>query len=51
MCYQIVELYSSCRCLYYQHAIDCCGGQGKLEHSIKKHTILVGYACHTHSHH
>ncbi|KAK7980343.1 Histone acetyltransferase type B subunit 2 [Apiospora arundinis] len=20
MCYQVVELYSACRCLYYQHA-------------------------------
>ncbi|KAH6844996.1 hypothetical protein B0I37DRAFT_416570 [Chaetomium sp. MPI-CAGE-AT-0009] len=22
MCYQLVELYSACRCLYYQHAVD-----------------------------
>ncbi|SPQ22219.1 a6d9ed9e-7d00-4ecc-a226-2f5857aa2d31 [Thermothielavioides terrestris] len=22
MCYQLIELYSACRCLYYQHAVD-----------------------------
>ncbi|PNY21679.1 Uncharacterized protein TCAP_07230 [Tolypocladium capitatum] len=27
MCYQLVELYSACRCLYYQHAIDRCASQ------------------------
>ncbi|GKT60679.1 hypothetical protein ColTof4_00804 [Colletotrichum tofieldiae] len=49
MCYQIVELYSACRCLYYQHAIDRCAGYGRPGHSIQKRTILVGYACHAHS--
>ncbi|KAK3325225.1 hypothetical protein B0H66DRAFT_599401 [Apodospora peruviana] len=24
MCYQVVELYAACRCLYYQHAVDRC---------------------------
>ncbi|OLN86485.1 hypothetical protein CCHL11_08447 [Colletotrichum chlorophyti] len=49
MCYQIVELYSACRCLYYQHAIDRCAAFGRPGHSIQKRTILVGYACHAHS--
>ncbi|KAK2016753.1 hypothetical protein LZ32DRAFT_517296, partial [Colletotrichum eremochloae] len=48
MCYQIVELYSDCRCLYYQHAIDRCHDYGRLGHRIEKRTILVGYACHAH---
>ncbi|KAK2022197.1 hypothetical protein LX32DRAFT_519015, partial [Colletotrichum zoysiae] len=49
MCYQIVELYSACRCLYYQHPIDKCRAYGRPGHSIQKRTILVGYACHAHS--
>ncbi|KAK1717025.1 uncharacterized protein BDZ83DRAFT_748865 [Colletotrichum acutatum] len=49
MCYQLVELYSACRCLYYQHAIDRCAAYGRPGHSIQNRTILVGYACHAHS--
>ncbi|KAK8025383.1 hypothetical protein PG990_003206 [Apiospora arundinis] len=49
MCYQVVELYSACRCLYYQHAVDRCPSYGRPGHSITKRTILVGYACAAHS--
>ena len=49
MCYQVVELYAACRCLYYQHAIDRCAAYGR--HAIQKRTILVGYACTEHSQH
>ncbi|KAI8628488.1 hypothetical protein F5Y19DRAFT_438091 [Xylariaceae sp. FL1651] len=49
MCYQIVEVYSACRCLYYQHAVDVCSDYGRLGHEISKRTILVGYACESHA--
>lgn len=49
MCYQLVELYSSCRCLYYQHAIDKCAAYDRPGHSITERKILVGYACPDHS--
>ena len=49
MCYQVVELYSACRCLYYQHAIDRCGNYGRRGHDITQRTILVGYACSDHT--
>ncbi|CRK28379.1 hypothetical protein VD0002_g6524 [Verticillium dahliae] len=49
MCYQLVELYSACRCLYYQHAVDRCAGYGRPGHSIQQRTIFVGYACSAHT--
>ncbi|KAL1842011.1 hypothetical protein VTJ49DRAFT_6177 [Mycothermus thermophilus] len=49
MCYQLVELYSACRCLYYQHAVDRCPAYGQPGHYIERRTILVGYACSEHS--
>lgn len=51
MCYQVHELYSSCRCLYYQHAIDRCPRFGAPGHGVTQRTILVGYACVDHSSH
>ncbi|KAK0377911.1 hypothetical protein CLIM01_04715 [Colletotrichum limetticola] len=52
MYYQLLELYSSCRCLYYQHAVDRCDAYGRPGHTVQLRTILVGYAClnHTYSH-
>ncbi|KAI0472954.1 hypothetical protein GGR56DRAFT_667245 [Xylariaceae sp. FL0804] len=49
MCYQLVELYSACRCPYYTHAVDRCAAYGRPGHGITKRTILVGYACQEHS--
>ncbi|KAI0148734.1 hypothetical protein GGR57DRAFT_504851 [Xylariaceae sp. FL1272] len=49
MCYQITEVYSSCRCLYYKHAVDRCAAYGRPGHAVSKKTILVGYACAVHS--
>lgn len=49
MCYQLVELYSSCKCIYYQHAADKCASYGRPGHCVTKRTILVGYACQEHS--
>lgn len=47
MCYQLIELYSACGCLYYQHAVDRCAAYGR--HGIQRRTILVGYACSEHT--
>lgn len=49
MCYQVLELYSACRCLYYQHQVDRCPKYGKRGHGITQRTILVGYACPDHT--
>ncbi|KAH7009811.1 hypothetical protein EDB80DRAFT_572198 [Ilyonectria destructans] len=49
MCYQFIELYSACRCLYYQSAIDRCSAYGQPGHKVQQRTILVGYACSSHS--
>lgn len=50
MCYQLIELYNTCRCIYYQHAVDRCADYGRPGHNIQQRTILVGYACAEHSH-
>lgn len=49
MCYQVLELYSACRCLYYQHAVDRCPRYGTRGHGITQRTILVGYPCLDHA--
>ncbi|KAI6709787.1 hypothetical protein JHW43_007678 [Diplocarpon mali] len=42
MCYIVVERYSVCRCLYYQHSVDMCAAYGQQGHEIQEKTILVG---------
>lgn len=49
MCYLVVERYSVCRCLYYQHSVDMCSEYGKKNHPIQERTVLVGYACERHT--
>ncbi|CCF34865.1 hypothetical protein CH063_06772, partial [Colletotrichum higginsianum] len=49
MCYQLVELYSACRCLYYQHAIDRCKSHDRPGHLLQSRTIFVGYCCRDHN--
>lgn len=49
MCYQVVERYSACRCLYFQHAVDPCEAYGQRNHVVQEKTVLVGYACPAHS--
>ncbi|KAI0907922.1 hypothetical protein F4823DRAFT_625973 [Ustulina deusta] len=49
MCFQVVEVYAVCRCLYYQHAVDRCAAYGRPGHQVSKKTIPVGYACSVHS--
>ncbi|KAF2453439.1 hypothetical protein BDY21DRAFT_293030 [Lineolata rhizophorae] len=51
MCYQVVERYAACRCLYYKHGIDRCAGYGQAGHVVQEKTVLVGYACSMHSSH
>ncbi|KAI0198271.1 hypothetical protein F4808DRAFT_263070 [Astrocystis sublimbata] len=49
MCYQIIEIYSACRCIYYEHAVDKCASFSRPNHEVAKRTILVGYACANHA--
>jgi len=49
MCFQLNELYSACRCLYFQHPVDRCGAYGTPGHGITRKNIFVAYACSEHS--
>ncbi|KAJ5481056.1 hypothetical protein N7539_006950 [Penicillium diatomitis] len=49
MCYKVVERYSVCKCIYFQHSIDPCTAYGQRGHSIQEKTVLVGYVCSRHS--
>jgi hypothetical protein len=49
MCYQIVERYSVCRCLYHRHSVDPCRAYGQRGHPVTEKTVLVGFACSRHS--
>ncbi|KAI3318876.1 hypothetical protein HD806DRAFT_526054 [Xylariaceae sp. AK1471] len=49
MCYQVVEIYTACRCMYYQHAVDRCATYGRPGHEVQKRTIPVGYTCSLHT--
>ncbi|KAF7509457.1 hypothetical protein GJ744_008020 [Endocarpon pusillum] len=49
MCYQVIERYAVCRCLYYRHAIDPCQSYGQRHHHAHEKTVLTGYACPRHS--
>lgn len=48
MCYQLVEQYSGCRCLYYLHTADRCASYGCPGHPIIEREILVRAACPEH---
>lgn len=47
MCYQLIEVYSECHCLYYQHSVDRCADWPN--HTATKRVIYVGYSCSNHS--
>ncbi|KAK4202780.1 hypothetical protein QBC40DRAFT_195301 [Triangularia verruculosa] len=51
MCYQLVERYSRCRCLYYQHAVDRCAAHGRVGHPVQRRNIFVGDVCADHDGH
>lgn len=48
MCYQIVERYAVCKCLYHRHAVDPCNNYGRPGHEVTEKTVLVGFACPDH---
>lgn len=48
MCYQVVERYAICHCLYYKHAIDSCSAHGQEGHVVREKTVFVGGACAVH---
>ena len=47
MCYQVRELYSHCKCIYYDHAVDKCASYGR--HGIERKVVYVGYTCTIHT--
>ena len=49
MCYQLIERFSACRCVYYTHAVDRCPHYGQSGHKTTRRVILVGYACIDHA--
>ncbi|KAJ6084530.1 hypothetical protein N7486_011330 [Penicillium sp. IBT 16267x] len=49
MCYKVVERYSVCKCIYFQHSTDPCAAYGQRGHSVQEKTVLVGYACSIHA--
>jgi len=49
MCYQLVELYSICRCPYLQHAVDRCSLHGLPGHGVTQRTIFAQLACADHT--
>ncbi|KAJ5496282.1 hypothetical protein N7463_008269 [Penicillium fimorum] len=49
MCYKVVERYSACKCLYFEHSIDPCSAYGQRGHQVQEKTVLVGYTCDRHS--
>lgn len=49
MCYQLIERYAVCRCLYHRHAVDPCQLHGRRGHGIQEKTVLVGFACPNHT--
>ncbi|KAJ5969923.1 hypothetical protein N7501_006171 [Penicillium viridicatum] len=49
MCYKVVERFSVCKCLYFEHSIDPCSAYGLRGHRVQEKTVLVGYTCDKHS--
>ncbi|KAH7026308.1 uncharacterized protein B0I36DRAFT_365892 [Microdochium trichocladiopsis] len=49
MCYQLVELFSACKCLYYQHAVDRCASHSS--HGGHNSYSDSGYYSGSSSHH
>lgn len=46
MCYQIVERYAACGCIYHRHGVDPCPASGR--HAPTERTVPVGYMCPSH---
>lgn len=51
MCFQLLERFTACKCLYYSHAVDRCQSYGRKGHIVTRREIIVGYACLDHTEH
>jgi hypothetical protein len=49
MCFKVVERFSVCGCLYFQHAVDPCEAYGQRGHAVQEKVVLVGYTCEKHT--
>lgn len=49
MCFQLVERYATCRCLYTRHSIDPCKAYGQRGHYPEEKTVFIGNACPRHA--
>ncbi|KAJ5895593.1 hypothetical protein N7495_007284 [Penicillium taxi] len=49
MCFKVVERFSVCKCVYFEHSVDPCSAYGQRGHAVQEKTVLVGYACSIHS--
>ncbi|KAJ5121093.1 uncharacterized protein N7515_009054 [Penicillium bovifimosum] len=49
MCYRVIERYSVCKCLYFEHSVDPCSSYGQHGHEVEEKLVLVGYACDRHT--
>lgn len=49
MCFKVVERFSVCGCLYFEHAVDPCEAYGQRGHVVQEKVVLVGYACEKHA--
>ncbi|KAK6540204.1 hypothetical protein TWF694_009023 [Orbilia ellipsospora] len=48
MCRRIIERYSVCKCIYYEHSIDKCPMAHAAGHVVEDKVVLIGYACPAH---
>ena len=48
MCYQIIERYAGCRCLYHKHPVDPCRRYSAEGHPITEKTVLAAFNCPDH---
>jgi len=49
MCYQVIEKYAECGCIYHIHRADPCSLAKQPGHLVRKRETQVGYACTRHS--
>jgi len=48
MCYQIVERYALCGCIYHVHPIDPCGRASQRGHAVTIRESFIDYGCSRH---
>ena len=47
-CIQLIERYSACGCLYFEHSVDPCSAINTIGHEIVVKDVLVAYFCSYH---